>query len=113
MKLLLDQNLSYRILKKITSRFPHSKHVAAVGLECASDIEVWEYAKANGYTIVTKDSDFNDLCTLKGFPPHIIWLRLGNSRSETAANALLQHADELYNLFKEHKEGLIEIYEKH
>ena len=110
MKLLLDQNLSYRIIKKIVHRFPDSKHVAALKLERASDLEIWDYARVNGYTIVTKDSDFNDLCTFKGFPPHIIWLRLGNSRSDTAANALLNHAESIYKIISDKKEGIIEIH---
>jgi predicted nuclease of predicted toxin-antitoxin system len=110
MKLLFDQNLSFRIIKKINHCFPESRHVAALKLDRASDIEIWEYAKDYNFTIVTKDSDFNDLSTLKGFPPHIIWLRLGNSRSDTAANALLQHADTIEKIISNAKEGIIEIH---
>lgn len=110
MKLLFDQNLSYRIINKINHRFPESRHVAALELERASDLEIWEYAKNHNYTIVTKDSDFNDLCTLKGFPPHIIWLRLGNSHSDTVAKALLQHADTIHQIISDAKEGIIEIH---
>ena len=58
MKLLIDQNISYRILKQIEFDFPESKHVSQLGLYNATDIEIWQFAKSNSFHIVTFDSDF-------------------------------------------------------
>ncbi len=60
MKLLFDQNISFRIKGKIASEYQNSTQVREVGLENATDKEIWEYAKVNDYVIVTFDSDFYD-----------------------------------------------------
>jgi predicted nuclease of predicted toxin-antitoxin system len=108
-KLLFDQNLSYRLISKLEKVFPLSEHVAAVGLDKASDMEVWKYAKENAFVIVTKDSDFNELCTLYNFPPHIIWLRLGNSSVELAVETLTKHKKKILEIISENETGIIEI----
>lgn len=53
MKLLFDQNLSYRLVKALAAEFPGSAHVRHVGLEKALDGPVWDYAKANGFVIAS------------------------------------------------------------
>jgi predicted nuclease of predicted toxin-antitoxin system len=58
--------------------FPHSQHVARLGLDRVQDHEVWEYARDHGYTLVSKDSDFHDLSVLYGAPPKVVWIRRGN-----------------------------------
>ncbi len=75
MKLLLDENLSRRLVPRILDLFPESVHVSAVELLQAPDSEVWEFAKANGFAIVTADADFYELATTLGTPPKVIWLR--------------------------------------
>lgn len=78
MTLLFDHNLSPRLIQRLGDLYPNATHVALVGLERASDREVWTYARTNDHCIVTKDSDFNDLSVVRGFPPKVIWLQLGN-----------------------------------
>ncbi len=78
MKLLFDQNISFRIEKRLSSSFSNSKHISSLELMNADDITIWEYAKENDFTIVTFDSDFYDITLLRGTPPKIIWLRIGN-----------------------------------
>ncbi len=73
MKLLFDQNISFRLIKRIIDFFPDSKQVRELGLENSSDIEIFEFAKRNEFAIVTFDSDFCDLNIIKGYPPKIIW----------------------------------------
>ena len=109
MKLLLDQNLSYRIISKIIDEFPQSVHIAALHLDTASDFDVWKYAKENGFIIVSKDSDFNELATYHGFPPHIIWLRIGNSSVESNEEILLKHAVRIKAIIEANATGIIEI----
>lgn len=78
MKLLFDQNLSPRLPRKLADIYPDSVHVREIGLRDADDPDIWEYAKANGFAIVSKDSDFQQRSLLKGSPPKFIWLRVGN-----------------------------------
>jgi len=87
-KLLFDQNVSFRILSKISNFFPEAKQVRELGIENFSDVEIWKFAKENNYTIVTFDADFYDLANLKGHPPKIIWLRFGNTKTDFLAEVL-------------------------
>lgn len=108
-KLLFDQNLSYKLVQRLKNIYPDSIHIASVNLDKSSDIDVWKFAKKNGYIIVTKDSDFNEICTLYDFPPYIIWLRLGNSRVSITEDILKKHKNNIYNIIKENGTGIIEI----
>lgn len=78
MKLLFDQNLSPRLVNLLADLFPGSSHVQSVGLDSASDDQVWEFARLNSFAIVTKDEDYNNLSVVRGSPPKVIWLQLGN-----------------------------------
>ena len=88
MKLLLDQNISFRIISKISTHFPKAKQVRQIGIEDYTDIEIWKFAKENNFTIVTFDADFYDLSNLKGHPPKIIWLRFGNTKTDFLAEII-------------------------
>ncbi len=66
MKLLFDQNISFRILKLLGKFFPDSNQVRGLGLENKTDIEIWGFARKEGFTIVTFDSDFCDIANLNG-----------------------------------------------
>lgn len=72
--------------------FPDSVHVREVGLREADDSVIWDYAKANGYCIVSKDSDFQQRSLLLGAPPKFIWLRLGNCSVNDSAELLRKYA---------------------
>ena len=78
MKLLLDENISFRVLRSIYSVFPGSIHVSLQEAQTKEDQKIFEYAKLYGFTILTFDEDFYDLQLLKGHPPKIIWLTVGN-----------------------------------
>jgi predicted nuclease of predicted toxin-antitoxin system len=78
MKLLLDENLSDRIIHRIGDLYPDSEHVKSLGLIETDDAVIWEYAKTNGFVIVSKDSDFHQRSLLYGHPPKFIYLRIGN-----------------------------------
>jgi predicted nuclease of predicted toxin-antitoxin system len=78
MKLLFDENLSPRLPANLNGLFPGSLHVHQCALGSAEDEGIWEFAKANGFTIVSKDSDFHDRSALYGSPPKVIWLRAVN-----------------------------------
>lgn len=92
MKILLDQNISFRVVKKIQTLYTEARQVRELGLENASDKQIWSFAKEHHFTIVTFDADFYDLANLLGHPPKIIWLRTGNTGTEHIAALLLEKA---------------------
>jgi predicted nuclease of predicted toxin-antitoxin system len=63
LKLLFDANLSPKLVGRLAELFPGSVHVFDTGLARSTpDERIWEYAAAEGFTIVTADSDFLDNC---------------------------------------------------
>jgi predicted nuclease of predicted toxin-antitoxin system len=78
MKLLFDQNLSPKLATSLANLFPGSCHVQSLALDCAGDDQVWEYARLNQFAIVSKDEDYNNLSVLRGSPPKVLWLQIGN-----------------------------------
>ena len=110
MKLLFDQNISYRLIKQIIDLFPDSKQVRELGLENSTDTEIFDFAKRNDFAIVTFDSDFCDLNIIRGFPPKIIWIRTGNTTTKNLEN-LLRKKNDLIKLFLAEDFGCLEIME--
>jgi len=102
-KLLFDQNISFRLINKISEKYPEAKQVRQLGLENYSDTEIWNYAYNNGYTIVTFDADFYDLANLEGHPPKIIWLRLGNTSIDILAHLFLEKYEIIKNFIENPK----------
>jgi predicted nuclease of predicted toxin-antitoxin system len=80
-KLLFDENLSPRLVELLSDIYPGSLHVHLCGLGASDDAVIWEYARKNGLTIVSKDSDFQERSVLMGSPPKVIWLRTANCAS--------------------------------
>ena len=109
MKLLFDHNLSPRLVDRLADRYPASSHVLLVGLERDFDHVVWAYAQANGYTIVTKDADFSDMSVLRGFPPKVIWLRLGNCTTAEVERTLRANADVIKGFAADSTLGVLEL----
>jgi predicted nuclease of predicted toxin-antitoxin system len=77
-KLLFDANLSPRLTALLRDVFPDSAHVSDFGHLAADDLSIWSHARDNGFTIVSKDSDFHRMSFVMGAPPRVIWLRIGN-----------------------------------
>ena len=103
MKLLFDENLSPRLVELLSDVYPGSEHVERVGLGRADDGEVWSYAEAQGLTIVSKDADFADMSALKGAPPKLIWVRLGNCTT-SGVEFLLRNSVEFVRRFVDGEE---------
>ena len=93
MKLLFDQNISFRVVKHLSTVFQECRQVRELFLENSADKKIWEFAKKEDFTIVTFDADFYDLVTLYGHPPKVIWLRIGNTSTENLAKSIEGHAE--------------------
>lgn len=98
MKLLFDQNLSRRLVGRLASTFPESAHVAEIGLDQATDEQIWTHAAAHGFVVASKDADFRQLAFLHGPPPKVVWLRVGNVSTD-AIHELLAASVEVLEAF--------------
>ena len=107
--LLFDHNLSPRLVARLADRYPAARHVAAVGLDRATDAEVWAYAGAHGCVIVTKDADFNDTAVLRGSPPKVVWLRLGNCTTGDVERALRRAAEAITAFLADPASDVLEL----
>ncbi|WP_017733714.1 DUF5615 family PIN-like protein [Nafulsella turpanensis] len=109
MKLLFDQNISPKIVKQLEDIFPEAKQVRHLGLENASDIQIFEFAKKNGYAVVTFDSDFVDLNVIKGFPPKIIWLKTGNLTTKAISELIHKNLMVIQTFLKSEENEILEV----
>jgi predicted nuclease of predicted toxin-antitoxin system len=110
-RLLFDNNLSPRLPHHLADVYPDASHVALVGLERAADDDVWRYAREHDFTIVTKDADFGDLSVLHGFPPGVIWLRIGNCSTAEIEDLLRKSHTTLQAFEAESATGLLTLLE--
>lgn len=95
MKLLFDQNLSHRLTNLLSDLFPGSAHVKELGMDTASDTEIWEIAKSEGFTIISKDSDFHQRSFVWGPPPKVIWIQKGNCSTDEIHEIIRNHISEI------------------
>lgn len=93
MKLLLDENLSRRLVPFLQHDYPDSSQVVLLGMESATDKEVWQKAKDDGYVIVTRDADFQELSLVWGQPPKVIRLKTLNQSRAATLKVLLENRD--------------------
>jgi predicted nuclease of predicted toxin-antitoxin system len=110
MKLLLDQNLSPRLVRRLADLYPNSIHVMEVGLDRSLDREVWDYARRYDYIIVTKDVDFSEFSILQGFPPKIIWIRRGNCSTKDIETILRENFDSIKSMKEDANTGILELF---
>ena len=107
MKLLLDENLSDRIIKSIIDLYPNSEHVKTLSLTNTDDFIIWEYAKANDFVIVSKDADFHQRSLLYGHPPKFVYLRIGNSSTSKIIEILRENFDTIVQFEESDTESIL------
>ena len=98
MKLLFDETLSPRLPRLLAGLFAESVHARECGLRGLPDEAVWEYARINGFTIVSKDSDFQQRSVLYGPPPKLVWLRIGNCTRDQLVQLITAHERDIHAL---------------
>ena len=107
MKLLLDENLSRRLMPALQNRFPGSSQVALLGLERASDADLCVYAARHDFVLCTKDDDFHRLVAARGWRPRLVHLALGNAGNDAVLAVLLGAADRLAQAFADPATGVV------
>jgi predicted nuclease of predicted toxin-antitoxin system len=98
MKLLFDQNLSFKLCRALADLFPDSSQVRLAGLAQSSDQALWDHARSNGFALISQDSDIAEIAALRGPPPKVIWLRCGNQTTAFIENLIRRHAEAICSL---------------
>lgn len=106
MKLLFDENLSARLVELLAAEFPGNTHVERVMGRGRPGAEVWRYAIANGYAIVSKDNDFRQRAFMSGPPPKVFWLDVGNAGTERISELLRSRVGEVKRFGESAQESL-------
>ena len=109
MKLLFDQNISFRLLRLLPPSFANCSHVKSEGLNNCDDIVIWQFAKDHGFTVVTFDADFTEIASYRGFPPKIIHLRTGNLTTAEIAELLVLNFSEITTFVYHSEKCCLEI----
>jgi predicted nuclease of predicted toxin-antitoxin system len=109
MKLLFDENLSFKLCEPFQALYPGSSQVRLLNLAKADDRTIWNYARDNGFTLVSFDADFADRAALLGPPPKVIWLRRGNQPTDVIEKILRDHS-EVIATFANDAAACLEIY---
>lgn len=109
MKLLLDENLSRRIVPALQAVWPGSSQVSLLGLEGATDAQLCTYAAEHGFVLVSKDDDFHRLVAARGYQPRLLHLALGNVSNDAALAALLADATRINDAFRDPAVGAVSV----
>ena len=78
MKFLIDENLSDKLVARLDAVYPGTKHVKHVRLMAHADAELWDLARTDGFSMLTQDDDFVEMSMMRGAPPKVIHLAMGN-----------------------------------
>lgn len=107
MKLLLDQHISFRLLRLLDAEFPGSRHVKDFNLTEVDDEVIWQFAIENDFVIVSKDLDFFHRSAVRGYPPKVLYLRVGNCPSNKILDLLLSNRATILNFVSDSVESLL------
>lgn len=111
MKLLLDENLSWRMVKKLRPHFSEVTHVSSLDIkQPATDLAIWNFAKENGFTIVSKDDDFEKIVILKKGPPKLLFLKTNNLDTNKLVSILINHKENIIEFIQSKENDILEIF---
>lgn len=110
MTFLFDENLSWRLVKRLADLYPACAHVNELGLERGADEAIWKRAAAEGFVIVSKDDDFRQRAMVYGAPPKTIWLRLGNASTAEIENVLRARAADIRTFTIDTNEAMLILH---
>lgn len=112
MKLLFDHNLSPDLVSRLHDLFPGSSHVFPLELHEVDDLPIWLYARQEGFTVVSKDADFAEISMVHGFPPKLIWLRIGNCTTDDIEELLRGNEDLIQELAASQTRGILTLFKR-
>jgi predicted nuclease of predicted toxin-antitoxin system len=110
MNLLIDNNLSHKLCIPLQQFFSEVEHVRDVLAMDADDKNIWDYAKAQGCHILTKDNDFDDWSVLKGCPPKVIHLLCGNQTTLFILNFIVMNKDTIHKFIAKSEDCILKLH---
>jgi predicted nuclease of predicted toxin-antitoxin system len=110
-KLLLDHNISHKLVARLADIFPGSAQTRLLNLGRTNDPQLWLIAKTHAYIFVTKDRDVAELAILRGAPPKVIWLRMGNCTTIAVERTLRANVDAIMNLAGDPEQVVLELFD--
>lgn len=109
MKLLLDENLSRRLVPALQTCFPGTSQVTLLGLERATDVELCRFAALHGFVICSKDDDFHRLVAARDYLPKLVYLALGNADNDRIVRALTSVAADIEAALADPNTGVVSV----
>jgi predicted nuclease of predicted toxin-antitoxin system len=110
-KLLLDHNLSHKLVSRLSDTYGGSTQTRLLGFARAADPEIWFHARTHDFVIVSKDNDFAELAVLRGSPPKVVWLRLGNCSSAAVEQLLRRNVTVITEFVSDPDRVVLELYD--
>ncbi|MFN7117595.1 MAG: DUF5615 family PIN-like protein [Saprospiraceae bacterium] len=111
MKLLIDQNISHRIIAFIQNYYPEAVHVREADLKDANDAQIFRYAREHGFeAIITHDDDFSKLLQTFNAPPKVIQFRTGNAKTKFLAELLINQQGAIRTFLDSEEADYFEIF---
>jgi predicted nuclease of predicted toxin-antitoxin system len=111
MKILIDQNISFRIVARIQQAFPNIAHVKSLNLIDENDYKIFKFARQNGFdAILTLDEDFYNILLEYNPPPKVIWLRIGNCSTAHLAQIILNNQTDIQTFLNDTTHDCLEIF---
>jgi len=87
-KFLVDNQLPTALARFLASRGVDCHHVLDIELGAATDAAIWEYASRNDCVVISKDEDFLYMANIPSAKARLIWVRIGNCRTQTLLTAM-------------------------
>jgi predicted nuclease of predicted toxin-antitoxin system len=109
-KFLFDHNLSQKLVARLAEIYPGSTQTRLLGFARAADPEIWFYARTHDFVIVSKDEDFSELTVLRGAPPKVVWLRLGNCSTAAVEEVLRRNKSVIAEFIADAERVVLELY---
>lgn len=111
MRVLIDQNISFRSVPRIAHLFEELVHVKSLGWIDWSDYSIFMTERSQGFTaVITLDEDFNILLPEHGEPPKVIWLKTRNCSTEVLADVIISRFEIIKSFLANKEVDCLEIY---
>ncbi len=110
MKLLFDHNISPELIVLLGDLFPGSNHVYPLNLYEQPDTIVWAYARMHDFIVVSKDADFAEISMVHGFPPKLLWLRLGNCTTSEIEEVIRTSYEFIVEMVEDPGRSILSLY---
>ena len=111
MKLLLDHNISHKLVARLADVFPGSSQTRLLNLGRTNDPQLWLIAQTHAFIFVTKDKDVAELAILRGAPPKVIWLRMGNCKTIAVERTLRANVEAIKEFAADPEQVVLELFD--